>query len=106
MTSAVVVVPSPSCAYSPYLLVCLQTEAIADFVAPMLQFCRSSFHFSHVWDPETPMTPSSEAVDMQNTGQLPLEFVVRTQVSSIKHITYTLMVTQSNNLVDVSRVKS
>ena len=56
-----------------------RTEATADFVAPLLRFSRPEFHFSHVWDPEVPMTPSSEVLEMTNTGQLPLDFTVRTQ---------------------------
>ncbi len=56
-----------------------RTEATADFVAPLLRFSRPEFHFSQVWDPEVPMTLSSEALEMTNTGQLPLEFTVRTQ---------------------------
>lgn len=57
-----------------------RTDATADFVAPLLRFSRPEFHFSHVWDPEVPMTPSSEVLEMTNTGQLPLDFTVRTQL--------------------------
>lgn len=57
-----------------------QTAVTADFVAPLLRFSHADFHFSHVWDPEVPMTSSSEILEMSNTGQLPLDFTVRTQV--------------------------
>lgn len=56
-----------------------RTEATAGFVAPLLRFSRPEFHFSHVWDPEVAMTPSSEVLEMTNTGLLPLDFTVRTQ---------------------------
>lgn len=59
-----------------------QTEATAEFVAPLLRFSRPDFHFNYVWDPEMPMAPSSEILEMTNTGQLPLDFTVRTQVSA------------------------
>lgn len=58
-----------------------KTEATADFVAPLLSFSRPEFHFSHVWDPESEaaMAPSSEVLEMSNSGRLPLDFSVRTQ---------------------------
>ena len=57
-----------------------QTEATAEFVAPLLSFSQPDFQFSHVWDSEVPMAPSSELLEMTNTGQLPLGFTVKTQV--------------------------
>lgn len=60
-----------------------QTEASAEFVAPLLAFSRPEFHFSHVWDPEAPMAPSAESLEMKNTGQLPLDLTVKTQVGCV-----------------------
>lgn len=60
-----------------------KTEATAEFVAPLLRFSRPGFHFSYVWDPDEPMNMSSETLEMENTGKLPLDFIVRTQVSRL-----------------------
>lgn len=66
-----------------------KTEATAEFVAPLLCFSRPEFHFSHVWEPEVPMTPSFEELEMTNTGRLPLDFSVRTHppfsVDAVEH---------------------
>ena len=68
-----------------YLYKTRQTEATAEFVAPLLSFSQPDFQFSHVWDSEVPMTPSSETLEMKNTGLLPLGFIVKTQVGGGGH---------------------
>ena len=56
------------------------TQIKANFINPMLEPSTPSLQFSYVYAPDVPMTIQSKPLTLKNVAQLPLSFVLRTQV--------------------------